>query len=340
MITRWLLIGVGLLGFGLGQPITPIVASPQDLTIAPSGSISCATPSSERIDCFVLGDDEQVWQRSWQSSAGWGNWQGLGLSQFSLDPSGGVSAIARDSTTLDIFVSGRQGNFINLYQRTWNGTSWSTWLNLAGPGALQIYETSCTSSSASNISCFVRASDNHLWQRVWNGTSWTGWDDLGEFINGGSFKGLAAANYGTNNVVVYAIGNDGHAYRRFYEATWSAWQDDGMPSTSLLHQTSCHRQATNALSCAFSDTAGAVWIRTWDSGGWSSFSMLAELPSAATGVAIAHYLDTGTMVIANASNGKLYRTFRNSATSAWTSWIDDGRPQDLQIFIPIAQKPN
>ncbi len=340
MIARWSLIGALVIGLFLLQPIAPSAANPHDLTIAQRGSISCATPSSERIDCFVLGDDNQVWQRSWQSSAGWGNWQALGLSQFSLDPSGGVAAIARTSTSLDIFVSGREGNFINLYQRTWNGTSWGTWVNLAGPGSWQIFESSCTSASASNISCFARASDNHLWQRSWNGTSWTGWNDLGEFVSGGSFKGLASASYGTSNLVVYAIGGDGHAYRRFYEGSWSAWQDDGMPSSNLLHQASCQRQAANTLSCAFSDTAGDVWLRTWDSGGWSSFSELAEVPSAATGVAIAHYLDIGTMVIANASNGKLYRTFRNSATSAWATWIDDGRPQDLQIFIPIAQKPN
>ncbi|KPL90666.1 hypothetical protein [Herpetosiphon geysericola] len=340
MIARWRLLGWLVSGL-MFLPFTVSAASPHDLTIAPSGSISCATPSSERIDCFVLGDDKQVWQRSWQSSAGWGNWQGLGLSQFSLDLGGGVSAITRSSTSLDIFVSGKQGSFINLYQRTWDGTSWSSWNSLGGPGTADIYETSCTSASATSIQCFARTSDNHLWQKVWNGSTWTVWSDLGAFISVGPFKGLAAVNYGSDNVMIYAIGSDGHAYRRFYEGgTWFDWVDDGNPSSSLLHQTSCHRQASNALSCTFSDTAGAVWVRTWESGGWSSFMMLAELPSAATGVAIAHYLDTGTMVIANASNGKLYRTFRNDATSAWTSWIDDGRPQDLQIFIPIAQKPN
>lgn len=339
-LKKWLLITIALVGLLLAQPITSSTASPKALDIATRGSISCASPTTERIDCFVVGDDKQVWQHSWQSGLGWGNWIGLGFPYFTIDTGGGVSAVARNGTTIDIFVSGKDGNFFNLYQRTWNGTTWSDWTSLGGPSSWDIYELSCTSASATNISCFVRASDNHLWQKTWNGSNWSTWGDLGAFTNGNPFKGLASSNYNTDGILLFAIGSDGHAYRRFYESdTWSGWLDDGGPTGSSFDQVNCQDQAGSKVTCAFTDTMGDVWYRTWESG-WSTFTQLATPPSNGKGVAVAHYSSLGTVIVTNGFDGRLYRTFQPDPTSAWSSWLDDGRPQDLQIFLPMAIKPN
>jgi hypothetical protein len=305
--------------------------------IAPAAAPSCARWTPAHIDCFVIGHDSRIWLIAWDSTSGWGAWSKVpAIPNAQLDPSGGLSVTVRGAE-VDIFVVAASGAFGDVYRLTWTGSAWTTWQNLAGPGLFNVYEISCTSLASANLQCFARVSDNHLWKKSWNGTTWGAWTDLGALPSESSSGGLAATTYGSSNLVVYAIGGDGHAYRRYYEGiTWSAWLDDGTPSTFLLRQVGCTALSTTTIDCAFTDVDGGVWYRRWTSaGGWGSFIDLAFPPSFARGVTVTNYGADGILVMANASDGRFYRRFRDPGASVWSDWIDQGRPKDLRAFLPL-----
>lgn len=340
-MVRWMLLVVALslvvmpvrLSAQTGDRAPNAPAAPE---IAPNAAPSCTSWSTAHIDCFVIGDDGNVWQISWNGGPTWSDWSNIGFPGLSTDPLGGISVVSRGENSLDLFVVGTSASFGDLYRRTWNGSAWDGWENLGAPWNVNIFETACTSTAAANLECFIRGNDNHLWQRTWNGTTWGAWTDLGVFPSASGLGGLAATTYGTGYIVVYAIGGDGHAYRRYYEmGPWSTWQDDGFPTGFTLRQVACHTLDSATIDCAFTDSAGGVWYRRWTGAGqWGSFTDLGFPPSFSSGVALTHYGE-GIVVMSNAQDGRFYRRFREPGETAWSDWIDQGRPKDLRVFLPF-----
>ncbi|HEY1016049.1 MAG TPA: hypothetical protein VGE07_25290 [Herpetosiphonaceae bacterium] len=329
---RWglCLIIAALLAWPAGRQAA---AAPE---IAAGAAPGCASWSEAHIDCFVVGDDFKVWQISWNGGPTWGGWSSIGYPDRGTDALGGISAVSRGVNSLDVFVVGFSTSFGNVYRKTWNGSSWSSWQNLAGPGALDIYEVACTTTGANNLECFVRAEGNHLWHRSWNGVTWTAWADLGAFPSASALGGLTATTYGTGSIVVYAIGGDGHAYRRFREGgTWFAWVDDGFPTGFPLRQVGCHTMNATTIDCAFTDNDGGIWYRRW-AGSWSAFTDLGYPAGSSRGVTMAHYGADygGLLAMSNGSDGRFHRRFRDPGASSWGAWINQGRPTDMRVFLP------
>jgi hypothetical protein len=312
------------------QPATDPLAP----EIAPAAAPTCARWSPTYIDCFVIGSDNRIWQIAWNNNSQWGAWRSVPQPPAQIDPSGGLSLTMRGGQ-VDVFVVAKSGSYGDLYRLTWTGSNWTPWENLSGPGLFQVYEIACASRTTTSLDCFARISDNHLWQKSWDGVSWGAWTDLGAFPSASAFGGLAAATYSSGALVVYAIGGDGHAYRRFYEGSWSSWQDDGTPGGIQLRQVGCAALDTATIECAFTDVDGGAWYRRWTStGGWAAFADLGFPPSYARGVTVANYGSDAVVVLANASDGRFYRKFRDSGLTTWSSWLDLGRPKDLHVFIP------
>ncbi|MBP8251616.1 MAG: hypothetical protein KAX40_04585 [Herpetosiphon sp.] len=346
-IVRW----IGLLGFVSLLLVSVLPAMAQNLPqrpdspeIAPQAAPTCATVSTTNIECFVVGDDGNIWQITWTQANQWIGWTEIGFPALRIDKLGGLSATARGST-IDLFAIGYDGIDYNVYQRTWNGSNWSGWTNLGGPGTVQILEVACTSvGTTSRIECFVRGDDNHLWQRSFNGTTWQAWTDLGTFPSASALGGITTTWYGLDYIVVYAAGGNGHAYRRYYElGSWSTWEDDGFPTLGstnyLIKQIACHTKDASTIDCAFTDNDGGVWFRRWN-GSWGAFTDLSYPASSSTGIALAHYEPNyaGILVMSNASDGRFYRKFRDAEATTWSGWIDQGRPPELRVFLPMAIK--
>jgi hypothetical protein len=313
------------------QPATDPLAP----EIAPAAAPSCARWTATHIDCFVIGSDNRIWMIQWNDDTEWGGWTSVPQPAAQIDAAGGLSVTVRGAQ-VDIFVSAFGGGIGDLYRLTWTGFAWTPWENLGHPATAGIFEVACAARSATSLDCFARGSDNHLWQRAWNGASWGAWTDLGAFPSASAFGGLAAATWSTTNLVVYAIGGDNHAYRRYYSGgAWSSWLDDGQPAGIGLRQVGCAALDVSTIECAFTDIDGGAWYRRWTSaGGWAAFTDLAFPPSYARGVTVANFGADGVVVLANASDGRFYRKFRDPGLTTWSNWIDLGRPKDVRMFIP------
>ena len=180
---------------------------------------------------------------------------------------GGISlaepaASSWGSTRADVFVRGGDNA---LWQRTWNGSTWSSWSSLggiitAGPGAV--------ASSATQIDVFARGQDNALWHRSWNGTTWSGWASLGGLLS----SGPTAASWGSGHLDIFVVGVDSQLWHRSWNGTiWSAWQPLGGIFTSKVEAVSW---AANRIDVVGRGADNALWHIGWNGTQWSSWQSL------------------------------------------------------------------
>jgi hypothetical protein len=81
-----------------------------------------ASWSANRLDVFVRGADDQLWQKAWN-----GGWMGCYPLGELLTSSPAVASWAPNR--LDVFVRGSDNA---LYQKSWNGIGWSAYQRLGG----------------------------------------------------------------------------------------------------------------------------------------------------------------------------------------------------------------
>jgi hypothetical protein len=125
-----------------------------------------------RTDTFVRGTDNQLWQRTWTTAAGWTGWSALG---GVLADSPGAAASSDGKITVTVHGTDNQ-----VYERTFNGTTWNSWTGRGGPNANAFAGAPAVSTRAGRTDIFVRGTDNALWQRTWTTAGgWTAWSSLG-----------------------------------------------------------------------------------------------------------------------------------------------------------------
>lgn len=227
------------------------------------GGPDSASWAEGRLDVFVIGTDNAMWQKSYEGNA-WSGWSSLG-GRFTSDPSavswdtgridvfgrggdnalwhaaysngawtgweslGGIITSAPDVASsepgrLDVFARGGDNA---LWRKTWNGTSWSAWESLGG---IISSDPSAVSWGPDRIDVFARGADNALWQKTWDGSSWTGWGSLGGQLIGGP----DASSLGQGSLDVFVIGTDKALWQNFFEdgVGWSGWGSWGGIYTS------------------------------------------------------------------------------------------------------------
>ncbi len=191
-----------------------------------------------RIDLFVEGHDNKLWQRGTAcSGCQWTGWsQPVGTDGI-LASAPAVTSWARGR--IDVVVQGVDGNF---YQRDLDNNAWSAaWVLLGAPAvkATPGEQPAVTTPGPGRLDVFLRGADNKLWQRFLINGSWTGW-----FQPPGTESGTLAAapaatfwNGGPDGQVratVFVHGTDNHLYMTTYDAGWSPWAVQGTPSNFLV----------------------------------------------------------------------------------------------------------
>ncbi|MDQ6948324.1 MAG: hypothetical protein M3256_19190, partial [Actinomycetota bacterium] len=184
-----------------------------------------------RIDVFVRGSDNRLWQR-WTSCGGcaWSGW---------LKPVGNDGTLASSPTAtswgpgrIDVFVTGSDGG---VYQRFWDTSSWNPgWLP---HGGVALGRPGAASWGPGRIDVFVKGLDNRLWQRFSDGSGWSGW-----FQPAGTEQGLLASapspalwSLGSRNrLTVFVQGIDNRLYQATWDGGWAAWTVVGAPNDVIL----------------------------------------------------------------------------------------------------------
>jgi hypothetical protein len=227
-----------------------------------------------RLDVFTRGTDNQLWQREWNPTQGWGGNEPLGGTLTA-----GVAAVSWGPGRYDVFSRDASDNLVHKYWDDSRG-SWSSWQFLAGP----ILETpAVTSWGPGRLDVFYRGTDSGLRHIYWNGSTWSGVEDWGFPLGVPLASGPAAVSWGPNRIDIFATGADRQLEHLWYDHGWSTWESLG----GSIYETSAvaswgagrldifARDLNSQLVHTYYDASTVGW------GGWDPLGATLTAPPAA-----------------------------------------------------------
>ncbi|MDQ6945248.1 MAG: hypothetical protein M3256_03015 [Actinomycetota bacterium] len=204
---------------------------------APPGGVVLGDPAvvswgQGRIDLFVEGSDQKLWQR-WTNCSGcqWSSWlQPVGTDGTLASPPAVTSwAPGR----IDVIV---QGTDFNLYERNWDTNAWSGgWQNILSPPVHPVTRERATITTwgPGRLDVFLRGVDGKLYQDFLANGAWQGWFQPPGTASGNLNSAPSASAWnggptdGHNRLTVFAQGVDNHLYQTTFDGGWSAWNIEG-----------------------------------------------------------------------------------------------------------------
>lgn len=344
-----------LAGLAPAQAQEAVLPDAPTHTRPPLTNPACASWGPNRVDCFIIGNDGQMYHTySDQASSGdhrhFSRWiQEPSAPLDGFDRGAGIGVTAWGPGRLDIMAITPDGDVVHTYydQNAWQLPDWEF---VAYPGNVGVNEIGCTSWGVNRIDCFTRGKNHRVYQVRWDGASW-GTFDLGPLPTGtygdNSYLGMAAAGYAPNALFLVVIAIDGNVWQRKWDgASWSAWANGGKPSGDNLMTVSCLAGVIYLMDCVFSDVAGRIWHRSYYDGAaswldWHNLDAVGGGINAyyASGVGTSKVVgDQGALyALTYGVDGRLYLGFgRGGAASFnWYGWDSLGRPADQRQLLPL-----
>jgi hypothetical protein len=156
---------------------------------------------------------------------------------------------------LDIFV--RSGS--TLFQKTWDGSAWSSWVNRGG--SIQ-GKPAAVSWGANRIDVVATGTDSAVWTQPFDSGTWFGWSSIGGSVMAGTSPAIASG--GSNLLNIYVTGSNGRLWHKSWSGSWSAFVDlGGRPASSPAAFTQSSGRAHVAARMNNGSFEG-VWHRFWD----------------------------------------------------------------------------
>src|SRR5207249_3746022 len=124
-----------------------------------------------------------------------------------------VSWGGADTERIDLFV---RGNDNKLWQKYWDGSSWSSWLKPIGDEGVLGSEPDATSWAPGNILIFIKGADNRAFALAFGSGGWGPWERLVKYSDmwqsgpGATSRGECRFDLflrGTDNIVYYIFQN-------------------------------------------------------------------------------------------------------------------------------------
>jgi len=178
----------------------------------------------------------------------------------------GPGASSWGANRTDVFVRGADNG---LWQKTWNGTSWSGWVALGG---VLTSNPAAVSWGPGRIDVFARGTDNALWHRWWTAPGgWYNWERLGGVLT----SSPAVASWDAGRLDVFANGTNNGLWHRTFTAAggWYGWESLGgvvLSSGPAAVSSGLGRTDVFARGADYS-----LWHRAFTaSGGWYGWEKL------------------------------------------------------------------
>ena len=241
-------------------PLTTSAPPPPPVLLS-LGGVLTSSPSvsswgSTRVDVFVRGTDNGLYQKTWNGTA-WSAWSSLGGVLTS-----GPGAVSWSANRIDIFVRGTDNQ---LYHRVWDGSRWYGWEALGG--ALTSGPVAA-SWAAGRLDVFVRGTDNGLYHKVWDGRQWSSWEGLGGILS----SDPGAVSWATNRIDVVARGTDNAIWIKSWNGSaWTAWTSLGGGATSAPAIASC---SSGHLDVFVRGTDNALYQLGFNGAAWTGWKSL------------------------------------------------------------------
>jgi len=289
-------VGIWNLNYGGGAPelwqllaqkfstTTPWQSLGGILTTAPDAS----SWGANRVDAFVRGTDNGLWQAGWNGTA----WNWTALSGTLTSAPGAVSwAVNR----IDVFVRGTNNG---LWHRWWDGSRWSGWESLGG-GLTSGPDVA--SWGTGRLDVFARGNDNGLWHMWFDSTGWHGWQPLGGVLT----SDPTTVSWGSDRVDIFARGTDNALWHLWWDsAGWHPWERLGGLLASGPDAASC---ASGHLDVFAVGSDHALWRLGFNGATWGGWQRLGGLWSSDPGAVCAPGT-TSVHLFDEAPGGALWQT--------------------------------
>ena len=259
-------VGIWNLNYGGGAPelwqllaqkfgtSTPWQSLGGILTTAPDAS----SWGASRVDAFVRGTDNGLWQAGWNGSA-W-SWTALNGTLTSAP-----AAVSWGVNRIDVFARGGDNG---LWHRWWDGVRWSGWQSLGG-GLTSGPDVA--SRGTGSLDVFARGNDNGLWHMWFDSAGWHGWQPLGGILT----SDPTTVSWGSNRVDVFARGTDNALWHLWWDsAGWHPWERLGGILGSGPDVSSC---AAGHLDVFAVGSDHALWRLGFNGSAWGSWQRLGGL---------------------------------------------------------------
>lgn len=220
--------------------------------ISESGA-GAASWGTSRIDAFIRGADNALWQNS-SNGTTWGGWSLLG-GVITGDP----GAVSWSSGRIDVFVRGQDNA---LWHRFSDGTTWSGWEGLGGGLA---YGPTVASWGPQRLDIFITGLDGALWHRFWDGMHWGAWERLGGVLS----SKPSAVSSSSNRLDIFGRGQDGQMWRMSWTGNqWTGWQPMGGQFLSGPGVASCGAGHLDVFALGLDRK---IWHDGWNGAVWSGW---------------------------------------------------------------------
>ena len=233
--------------------------------------------ASSRIDTFIRGGDNGLWQNTYNGTT-WSGWTSLG-GVLTSD----ASAVSWGPNRIDVFTRGTDDA---LWHRWWDGAHWSNWENLGG---VITSGPEVSSWAAGRLDVFAVGTNNGLWHKWWDSTGWQGWESLGGILT----SDPATVSPVANRVDIFSRGTDYALWHKWWDSTgWHQWERLGGYLVSSPGSASCasgHMDVfvvgtdAAAYQLGYNGTAWGPWQRL---GGFWNSDPGAVCPPGATSVSL------------------------------------------------------
>ncbi|WP_432840517.1 glycoside hydrolase family 27 protein [Dactylosporangium sp. CA-092794] len=160
-----------------------------------------------RIDVFVRGSDNAVWQRTFDGTR-WGAWRCLGgtvtdAPTVAWSGPGNWTAVATGADGL-----------------VWTRTATTGWTSIGSPDGRAIYgRPSAAVDDAGVVHVAIRSRTDSVWERTGGGTTWAAWSELG-----GTVSGSPTLLATSGRVYLFVLAADNKLWQRNYvDGAWGGW---------------------------------------------------------------------------------------------------------------------
>jgi hypothetical protein len=271
-----------------------------DFEAAPGSGPDPSSQAPNRLDAFVRGTDDQLYQKTWNGST-WSAFIPLG-GVLTSDP----TAVSWADGRIDVFVRGTDNQ---LWHKWFADGGWSAWEPLGG---VLTSAPDVASWAPNRLDVFVRGADNQLWHKWWNGSVWSGYEPLGGELNGGP----GSVSWDTNRIDVFVRGTDNQLWHKWWNGSvWSGYEPLGGVLASDPDPASW---APNRIDVFVRGTDNQLWHRWWDGASWQGYEPLEGVLTSSPG-AVSWSLGRIDVFVRGTDGALWHKWFSAGAWSAWES---------------------
>ena len=191
----------------------------------------------------------------------WAGW--FPLPGIIAAPASPVTAVARMSNHLDLFVTAADGRICS----TWwhEGQGWASWFHLSGGRAHEGAPVTAIARMSNHLDVFVTGTDGRIYSTWWHeGQSWAGWFNVSGGAAAPRSRINCIARY-PNHLDLFVTGTDGRIYSTWWHEgrSWASWFVVSSGAAALASPIDVVARNPDHLDLFVTGTDGRIYSCWW-----------------------------------------------------------------------------